>query len=338
VNAESPAPEPVIGGRSLFAPWQWSGTDSDRQAYLDVIKALSYLAPDPLYGMLWTLRLREAEATMPGVRAGLESDVRRAIGALPGLASVLDAEAVAAASARYQLGRDADYVYHAACKSVPGLLDKVVTFEGGDRLERAARQGPVILAAYHFGPSDLLVGGIARRFAPLTVVVSDPRQRPDSHGLREGMRCFTEVDIQLLANNSAGVLLGALRALRMGRPVVIFPELSFRDAAGGGAVVMFGGRAICVPEGIAGLAAKTGATVLPCHVERPEPGFFRCVIGEPLPTGPELTERMFAHCEALIRGGLAADWVFWPYVMRNLFRMPQAWPRLSALDPRAATS
>jgi lauroyl/myristoyl acyltransferase len=310
----------------LFVQRDWSDTEADRAAYLDMIASLGYLAPDPLYEMLRTLRLREVDATQPGRRAKEEKIVRAGLGAFPELAGVVDVDAVARANTDFLLARGVDWVYLTACKAVPGLLDEVVSYQGCELLERAMAVGPVILAPFHFGPSEFLVGGIARRVAPVTVVVSDQDRRP-ARGGRRVMRSATMADIESVQNGTVGVLLGCLRALRGGRAVMMFPELSFSDTPERRIAVPFCGRTIYVPQGIAMLAAKSKAAVLPCHVERAGPGYYRCVVGEPLPPGPNLTTDLFAYCERLIRGGLAAEWEFWLYMLRRLLFLPPGWPR-----------
>jgi hypothetical protein len=305
----------------MFAPQDWQRSEDERRAYFDLIAALGPLAPDPLFDILRTLRAREIDLREPGRRAEVIGHVRAGIEAIPELTVGLDRDAVIAANADFRLARTADWVYLTACKAIPGLIDEVTFYTGLDVLAAARAKGPVILAAFHFGPSEMLVGGIARRGIPVTVVISDASRRP-GRGYYSMMRESSGTDnIEVANNGSLGVLLSCLHALRAGRAVMVFPELSFTTASEPRVGVPFGERTVYVPQGIAALAAKTSASVLPCHVERRGPGRYRCVIADPLPAGlagKDLMAALFAHCEALIRDGLAADWEIWPLVPHML--------------------
>lgn len=317
-------------GRSLFMPGEWSNTEADRAAYHAVIRTLGYLAPDPLFEVLRTLCLNEVGLIYPQRAALLEQAARRGIAEFPDLAAAMDVNAFAGAFAEFKLTRSVHWVYTTACKSVPDLLGQLTAYEGRERLERALASGPVILAAFHFGPSEFLVGGIASQMAPVTVVVSDQERRPTRVN-RLVMRSAAVADIESVQNGSVGVLLRCLRALRTGRAVMIFPELSFSNSPEPRLAIPFGGKTIYVPVGIAILAAKSGATVLPCHIESPTPGRYRHVIGEPIAPGPDLIADLFRYCENLIRGGLAHQWEFWPHVDR-LLDIPSGWPSHLVMD------
>jgi Bacterial lipid A biosynthesis acyltransferase len=310
-------------GRSLFAPGEWNKNEADRLAYLEVITGLSHLAPDPLFEMLWLLRQREVDTLHPGRRDTIAEHVRVGLDALPELSAGLDRDAVVAANTAFHLGRGVDWVYLTACKAVPGLIGEVVSYQGFDQLRQAADAGPVILAPFHFGPSELLLGGVAKLGVPVTAVVSDPRQRPAARSSRVAKRASTTADIQSVATGSIGVLVACLRALRAGRVVAIFPEVSFNKGRDQRVSVQFGERTAYVPAGIATLAEKARATVFPCHIRRPELGRYLHVIGAPLEPGPYLTAQLFAYCEDLIRGGMAAEWEFWSFVPHLLRRPPR---------------
>ncbi|HEY1623289.1 MAG TPA: hypothetical protein VGG16_05775 [Streptosporangiaceae bacterium] len=277
--------------------------------------------------MLWAFRLREVDAMQPERRAMEEKSVRAGIRLLPDLARAIEVESVVTATTEFLMGRAVDWLYLSACKTVPGLMDEVVAYQGSDQLRRAMDAGPVILAPFHFGPSEFLIGGIARHLTPVTIVVSD-RGRSTVTDSRKAMRMSATGDIKALRNGTVTVLLSCLQSLRGGRPVMIFPEMSFSTGAGNRVPVPFGGRTLHVPSGVATLAATSGAAVLPCHIERPAPGYYRYVIGEPMPSGADLTEALFAHCESLIRAGRAAEWEFWPMVPRLLRGQPapRSWP------------
>lgn len=321
--------------RSLFLPGEWSGSEADRAAYHSAIRSLGYLPTDQLFEVLRTLCLHENVLLHPERAALMEQAARRGIANFPDLAAATDLDAFAQAHTLFKLTRGVHWVYTTACKSSPGVLDRIITLEGRERAERALAKGPVILAPFHFGPSEFLVGGLAQRIAPVTVVVSDQERRP-SRANRWVMRADAGADIESVQNGSLEVLLRCLRALRAGRAVVIFPELSFNDSPEPRLAIPFGGTTIYVPLGIATLAAKSGAMVLPCHVESPDPGRYRYVIGEPIAPGPELPAELFGYCENLLRGGLAPEWEFWPHVER-LVRIPAHWPEHLVLDSLPAT-
>jgi len=321
--------------RSLFLPGEWSGSEADRAAYHSVIRSLGYLPADRLFEVLRTLCLHENMVLHPERAAVMEQTARRGIARFPDLAAALDIEEFARAHTMFKLTRGVHWVYTTACKSTPGALERIMTMEGRERAESALAKGPVILAPFHFGPSEFLVGGLAHRVAPVTVVVSDQERRP-SRANRRVMRADATADIESVQNGSLEVLLRCLRALRTGRAVVIFPELSFNDSPEPRLAIPFGGTTIHVPIGIAILAAKSGAAVLPCHVESPAPGRYRYMIGEPIAPGPDLLAELFGYCENLLRGGLAPEWEFWPHVER-LLRIPADWPDHLVLDALPST-
>ncbi|NUR58807.1 MAG: hypothetical protein HOV87_09040 [Catenulispora sp.] len=317
-------------GRSLFMPGEWSASEQDRSAYHTVIRTLGYLPPDQLFDTLRTLCLNETLLLQPQRAALIDQAARRGIAEFPDFLAAMDVEAFVAAHTQFKLTRGVHWVYTTACKSVPDLADQIVAYEGREKVQRALAAGPVILAAFHFGPSEFLVGGVASRVAPVTVVVSDQERRP-TRANRWVMRSAASADIESVQNGSIGVLLRCLRALRAGRAVMIFPELSFSTGPEPRLALSFGGRTINVPIGIGVLAAKSGATVLPCHVESPAPGRYRYVFGDPIGPGPGLLAELFGYCEALIKSGLAPEWEFWPHVDR-LLHVPPDWPDHLVMD------
>ncbi len=121
---------PPFAPRSLFAPQDWQRSDAERRAYIDLLAALGPLAPDPLFEMLWTLRMREIDTREPGRRAEVEGHVRAGI------------------------------------EAVPGLIDDVVSYQGLDDACRPGRDD-VPRAVVHHGPGTAhwrVVSRTARHF------------------------------------------------------------------------------------------------------------------------------------------------------------------------------
>ncbi|MBN2122658.1 MAG: lysophospholipid acyltransferase family protein [Deltaproteobacteria bacterium] len=153
-------------------------------------------------------------------------------------------------------------------------LDRYVVFEGEEHYLRALAKGRGVLALTgHFGNWEVMSAAITLRFGNAAVVV-----RPMDFGPLDAL-------IQLMRTRFGTEIIPKQRgmrriiaALRQGRAVGILLDQNVDWYEG--AFVKFLGRWACTNRGLAVLALKTGAPVVPTLSVRREDGRYRVVFGE----------------------------------------------------------
>ncbi|MNT09101.1 Lipid A biosynthesis lauroyl acyltransferase [compost metagenome] len=178
-------------------------------------------------------------------------------------------------------------------------LDRLVTWEGREHLDRAIAEGrPIIMVSAHYGNWELLGASFRAQGVPLHVLVQVPSK--DAFG-----QLFIEardmVGVRTYANRGPASLRPVLRALKRGEALGILVD---QHGEAKEAVATLYGRPVSVPMGAFFFAEKTGAAILPMfcvrgaddrHVIHVEP--------ELVPTGDaqEDARRLYAVLETYLR-------------------------------------
>jgi len=155
-------------------------------------------------------------------------------------------------------------------------LDRLVRFEGEESLKEAASHGRgVIYVTAHIGNWELMGLAVAMRY-PLAVVAApiyDPRVEEVMVRLRAAH------GIETLVRNSPGYLKRLIAMLRRGGVVGLLID---QDTKTDGVFVPFFHREAYTPSGAAGLAFRTGASVVVGFIVREGHGRHRILIQGPL--------------------------------------------------------
>lgn len=184
----------------------------------------------------------------------------------------------------------------------PGELERRLRFYGWDHLEDALREGRgALLVGLHMGNWDLGGAAVAQRYP--VHVVAESFSPPLLNRLIQGLRASWGMHVIPLETAAKGVL----QALHRNEMLALLLDT---PNAKNGVPVQFLGRTIIVPAGVAALALRTGARVLPGGVVRLSDSLFLGFIEEKIvfqPSGhwqqdlQELTQRIVSALERWVR-------------------------------------
>lgn len=146
--------------------------------------------------------------------------------------------------------------------------------QGLEHLQAALAQGRgAILVTAHFGNWELMGAMLGAYGLPLTVIARDSQERLTASLIN---RARESHGTEVLARDDARSM---LRALRANRILGILPD---QHAADNSIIVEFLGRPAATAVGVATLAARTGAPVVPGFCIRRPDGRFDAVFYPPL--------------------------------------------------------
>jgi len=154
-------------------------------------------------------------------------------------------------------------------------LSRYVTFDHPERMEQALAKGKgcFILTA-HFGNWELMSAAACLRYAPNAAVVARPMDFPPVERLFIDLR--TRFGTEVIPKDHG--MRRIIRVLRENRPIGILLDQNVDWYAG--VFVPFMGRPACTNKGLALMALKTGAPVVPIYALRQPDGRYRVVFEE----------------------------------------------------------
>ena len=156
----------------------------------------------------------------------------------------------------------------------PEQLRALVRLHGLEHLHEALAQGHgVLLLTAHFGNWELMGAMAAREGLPLAVIARDSQEASTASLINRSRESH---GIEVLEREDTRAM---LRALRNNRILGILPD---QHAAGGSVIVDFLGRPAATAVGVATLAARTGARVVPGFCLRRPDGSFDVIVQPPL--------------------------------------------------------
>jgi KDO2-lipid IV(A) lauroyltransferase len=151
-------------------------------------------------------------------------------------------------------------------------LGRRVRFENLERLQQALARGRgALMLTLHFGSIELAMLTLPLAGIPLTVV---GRPLPNPWFRRHMAQQRTRTGARLLEHHNVAPRI--LDALRQGRAVAFLND-QYARRTGGILSPFFGARCFTAP-GIALLALRSGAPVLPCYIVREGPDRHRTVV------------------------------------------------------------
>ncbi|MCK5235546.1 MAG: lysophospholipid acyltransferase family protein [Deltaproteobacteria bacterium] len=140
-------------------------------------------------------------------------------------------------------------------------VDKYITFEGLGNLDNALKNGGTVALMAHHGNWEMLLIALALKGYPLNIVV---RPIDNTHINHYVTRLRTRAGNKIIEKK--GALRKMLRVLEDGKILSIL--LDQRAAVKEGVECEFFGRKAMTSKGLAGIALKTDATVVPVSISR----------------------------------------------------------------------
>ncbi|MGK7294357.1 MAG: lysophospholipid acyltransferase family protein [Candidatus Wenzhouxiangella sp. M2_3B_020] len=180
-----------------------------------------------------------------------------------------------------------------------GTLVAPVVIESVDVLDDVVRrERGAILLGMHMGNGILMAARLAQRGYPVHVVYRDPRRLPPGL-LGRSLERAGCIPIEIDRANPTRSFRRMLQALGRGGLVYVLMDQANK---GDGAEREFLGKPVRMPTGVPSLAVRTGAPVVPIHVEAAEPQW-RFRVHRPLAgeDADALLDAMIDSMEARIR-------------------------------------
>jgi KDO2-lipid IV(A) lauroyltransferase len=186
---------------------------------------------------------------------------------------------------------------HPACR--PDALVDTVAVEDAEQLRSASAPGRgVILLGMHMGNGILMAARLARDGWPVHVVFRDPRRLPPGL-LGRSLERAGCVPLPLDRRNPTRSFRRMLGVLRDGGVLFVLMDQANKSD---GAERTFLGKRLRMPTGIAGLAVRTGAPVVPVQAESAHAGWrFRVLPPLIAEDAEHMIDAMVASMEAQIR-------------------------------------
>ena len=208
-----------------------------------------------------------------------------------------------------------------------------IAYEGAEHVAQAMADGQgVILVGLHQGNWDFGGAVLAQQY-PVHIVV-DTHKPPRFNTFIQGLRERTGVRV-IPVEQAARGLLGVL-----GRNEVVGVAIDAKPGIENGVEVTFLGRPLRVPAGVAALALRTGARLVPVTLVREEGGRYRGFAAEAIRFTPSGDRQQ--DLRALMQGVVTVleQWVRRADVLIDNFtpetakRLRLSWERLSLLNER----
>jgi Kdo2-lipid IVA lauroyltransferase/acyltransferase len=165
------------------------------------------------------------------------------------------------------LGRNIFETIHWLKWSGPEIASQVIQGKGWENLDRALARGKgVLVASAHLGNWELMAGCLASRYQVSAVAQSLYDSRFD-----EIVTNFREKNLKVSMIKRGMALRGILQALKENRLLIALLD---QDTGKDGVFVPFFGKQAWTQSGIARIAQKTGAALVPVFVLRGANGRF----------------------------------------------------------------
>jgi KDO2-lipid IV(A) lauroyltransferase len=202
----------------------------------------------------------------------------------------------------------------------PGVFERDIDLIGTENLERALAGGKgAIIVGLHMGNLDLGIRALSHAGFPIHAIVQNMEsgdldkfiQKPRAHS---GLK---------LISAASGVL-QMLDILKRNEIVALMIDSPHSD---NGIAVKLGTKMIAVPSGMAAMALRTGAQIIPCGLIRSYNTKFHGIVGKPVQFNPvgnlvedarELTQRTVRTLEEMARIFADQWYIFHPLIKDNI--------------------
>ena len=282
----------------------------DVTAQQPLYETLRRLDPADAYQLMERLQIAN-RAVIRDTLDHIAAIVRPQLELAPRLAEHFDLDEVATQFAEYvtELNLDTAFVtMHAADRDT--MLGRLVDLGNIEVLHAAIDRGPVIALPIHVGPSYGSLVALAH-VAPFTTL-HHALPFNDIKGAY-----FPDLDLEGIHVHDGDMVRRCLRALRAGRVLSIFPEISPLGVGKLHEPVPFMDTTVLAPGGTILLAERTGASLVPFVCHRSGEGRYRfhfseaLVPSEDFATRAEGLTRIFAFIEEQLLASEPGKWEMW---------------------------
>jgi phosphatidylinositol dimannoside acyltransferase len=201
-----------------------------------------------------------------------------------------------------------------------GALERDIDLIGLENMDRALAAGKgAIVVGLHMGNLDLGVRALSHAGYPINAVVYNM-------GIGEMDRFIqkprTGSGVKLISATSG--ILRMLDVLKRNEVIALMIDIPFNEK---GVLVKLGHKTIKVPSGMAAMALRTGAKIVPCGLIRSTNTRFCGIVGKPIQFNPqgnlaedarELTQRTIQALEQMVSFFADQWYIFHPLIKDEL--------------------
>ena len=197
-----------------------------------------------------------------------------------------------------------------------GVLERDISITGLENLDSALGEGKgVIIVSLHMGNLDLGIRVLSNAGYPINAIVNNLGSGQLDRFLQKP-RSGSGVK---LINPNNGVL-PMLDILRHNEVIALMIDSPHREK---GVMVKLGQKFVIVPSGVAAMALRTGAKIMPCGLVRIANTKFRGIVGKPIQfhakgnlaeDAKELTQCTIKALEEMVRAFADQWYIFHPLI------------------------
>lgn len=184
-----------------------------------------------------------------------------------------------------------------------GVFERDIELSGTENIDNALAEGKgVIIVGLHMGNLDLGIRALSHAGYPINAVVQNMESGQVDRFIQKPRACS---GVKLIGASNG--ILQTLDVLKRNEAIAMMID---GPGYGKGILVKLGNKNITVPSGMAALALRTGAKILPCGLIRSANTKFHGIVSKPVqfkPTGDmvedarDLTQRTVRELEGMAR-------------------------------------
>jgi KDO2-lipid IV(A) lauroyltransferase len=198
-----------------------------------------------------------------------------------------------------------------------GILERDIDIIGAENLDNALNEGKgVIIVSLHIGSLELGIRALSNAGYPVNAIVNNLASGQTDRFIQKP-RALSGVKLI----NAGNGILHMLDILKRNEVIALMID---SPTHGKGVPVKLGNKLIMAPTGVAAMALRTGAKVIPCSLIRSTNTKFHGIIGKPIQFDPkgelaedatELTQRMVQAMEQMARIFANQWYIFHPLIV-----------------------
>jgi Kdo2-lipid IVA lauroyltransferase/acyltransferase len=216
-----------------------------------------------------------------------------------------------------------------------GVFERDIDLVGTQNIDRALTAGKgVIIVGLHMGNLDLGIRALSHAGYPITAVVQNLRSGQLDKFIQKP-RIYSGLKLISPANG----IFQMLNVLKRNEAIALMID---SPGFGNGIWVKLGNRRVMLPTGMAAMALRTGAKVIPCGLIRSTNTRFLGIVGKPVqftPTGDlgkdaaELTQRTMRTLEDMARVFADQWYIFHDFIKDNAANLEQTPDKPRGINP-----
>jgi KDO2-lipid IV(A) lauroyltransferase len=249
-----------------------------------------------------------------------------------------------------EVRKTARYAMRNYCKSIvdmlryaypkKGVLERDIDLIGAENLDNALAKGKgVIIVSLHIGSLELGMKALSNAGYPINAIVNNLESGQTDRFIQK-QRAHGGVK---LINASKGILY-MLDVLKRNEAIALMIDSPGTEK---GVTVKLGNKIITAPSGVAAMALRTGAKIVPCGLFRSTNTKFHAIISKPIEFNPggkltedasELTRRTMRAMEQMARVFADQWYIFHPLIKdgsTELERVPEKTREVNLVSHRS---